>query len=217
MLAAENVPAKITNGYGVYIDRYRKAYDFMLVELRRTDLTPLQRRRSEHALRTLKQFIVYYDLTEELLDDFVTIAPDIYNELDNIKGQDGHPVDVYVRLVPADFGKVTALGVTNVAQSPRYEGIYYSEFGEHTVSVKICALSKPLVSLAHELGHVKYQVQNLVSYMAYYNKHYKTHACEGSLIGHEPDDPSGRLANVFEHMFKAQYHAFRINARRYRT
>ena len=40
------------------------------------------------------------------------------------------------------------------------------------VSVKIWAVNKALFVLAHELGHVKYQVPHLASYINEYKKYY---------------------------------------------
>ena len=57
-------------------------------------------------------------------------------------------------------------------QSSDDKDAYQSEYGKFTVSVKVWIVPRALLVLAHELGHVKYQVPNLASYFEFYKKHY---------------------------------------------
>ena len=82
-----------------------------------------------------------------------------------------------------------------------------SEFGEFTVSVKVWIVPRALLVLAHELGHVKYQVPNLASYFVYHKKHYYNTSTPNS-IGHNIEDPSGQSAIAFGKSFMKIYADF---------
>ena len=86
---------------------------------------------------------------------------------------------------------------------------YLSEYGEFTVSVKIWIVSKALLVLSHELGHVKYQIPNLASYMNFHKKCYKDE--RSNYIGHNPHDPSGKTAVQTEKLFRKEYAYFLKN------
>jgi hypothetical protein len=121
----------------------------------------------------MQAYIAYYELTEQLLAQFRSIAPDLYHEIDTIKDDEGRSTDVYVKFMPEEEMKVSVSGTTNIAQAEEDGNAYHSEYGAHTVSVRIAIGKKSLGLLAHELGHVKYQVPYLVSYVKYYNMHYQ--------------------------------------------
>jgi hypothetical protein len=59
--------------------------------------------------------------------------------------------------------------------------------------VKVWIVPRALLVLAHEFGHVKYQVPNLASYMSFYKKRYNN-VLKTNSIGHDVDDPSGKSA-----------------------
>jgi len=85
---------------------------------------------------------------------------------------------------------------------------YLSEYGAFTVSVKIWIVPKALLVLSHELGHVKYQIPNLASYMNYHKKCYKE---VSNYIGHNADDPSGNTAIETEKLFRKEHAYFLRN------
>jgi len=89
-----------------------------------------------------------------------------------------------------------------------------SEFGERTVSIKISVSSRSLFYLAHELGHAKYQVQNLAAYASYCEKQYLRAGEYPRYIGHAVGDLSGIMACRYERIFKELHHQYKINARR---
>ena len=97
-------------------------------------------------------------------------------------------------------------GTTNVLQSANNQNTYCSEYGDHTVSVKIAILYKSLRLLAHELGHVNYQVPNLAAYAKYYVKHYSD--SDSKLKGHNSKDPSAQQVKLFEKRFIEQLQVF---------
>ena len=76
-------------------------------------LSGVQRRKIESKVETLVNHISFYDLTENLLNQFKIIAPKLYAEIDTISDRKGRPVHVYVKFVPVDATKVKAWG-TNV-------------------------------------------------------------------------------------------------------
>ena len=136
------------------------------------------------------------------------IAPDLYAEIDTIRDGKGRPVNVYIKFVPINSTELQAWGTTYINQSETDSVAYCSEYGEHAVSVKIWIVNRALVVLSHELGHVKYQVPNLVSYLEYYKEHYSPNVDEYDILGHKPDDPSGRSAIQFERRFRKEYSNF---------
>ena len=97
---------------------------------------------------------------------------DLYNEIDTIKDIKGRAVNVFVKFIPTDATEVKAWGTTYMRQVENDQDGYLSEYGELTVSVKIWIVNNALLVLAHELGHVKYQVPNLANYFEYYRKNY---------------------------------------------
>ena len=90
--------------------------------------------------------VSYYELTENFLIQFKTIAPQLYAEIDTITDRLGKPVDVYIRFVPIDGTEVKAEGTTYMDQSVGDPDTNKSEFGEFTVSVKVWIVPRALLS-----------------------------------------------------------------------
>jgi hypothetical protein len=153
-------------------------------------------------------FISYFELTEQLLDQFRTISPVLYHEIDTLKDFLGRPLDVYVMFVPEKQMPGGVAGTTNLNQAKNDPHACSSEFGPHTISVRIAAVRKSLFLLAHEFGHVKYQVPNLASYLEYYSKFYLENSYKLKSMGHSDKDPSGRHAMDFTRRFRKNYLAF---------
>ena len=85
------------------------------------------------------------------------------------------------------------------------EGAYASEYGKSTVSIKIWIASNSLFVLAHELGHVKYQVPHFAAYMKYYRENYTISMDPPHTLGHNPDDLSGKSATQYVKRFHKEY------------
>ena len=170
------------------------------------ELSSIQRRKIESKVETLVNHISFYDLTESLLSQFKIIAPKLYAEIDTISDRKGRPVHVYVRFVPVDATKVKAWGMTYLNQMENDQDAYLSEYGAFTASIKIWIVPKALQVLSHELGHVKYQIPNLASYMTFYKKCYAEEV--SNCIGHNPSDPSGKIAVESEKSFRKEYAYF---------
>lgn len=100
-----------------------------------------------------------------------------------------------------------AWGLTSIAQLPGDEDAYSSEYGERTVSIKVWAVTRALLVLSHEFGHVKYIIPNLATYKNYHVNNYRVGSTEHNHVGHNSDDPSGKCALEFEKKFKANYYA----------
>jgi len=193
VLTSHAVFGEIKNGYEKKILGSKESLKILRAKLHDVSITPAQRRRIQSTIAVLVDHVSYYELTEGLLTQFKTIAPALYAEIDTITDRLGRPVNVYIRFVPIDGTDVKAAGTTYMDQSVHDKDTYTSEFGEFTVSVKVWIVSKALLVLAHELGHVKYQVPNLASYFVYHKNHYYNTSTPNS-IGHDIEDPSGKSA-----------------------
>ena len=164
--------AKIKNGYSIDIQGARESLKSLHLLLKDNNLSYQQKTSMKNSVTALIKFIKYYELTEKLLSQFRLITPDLYNEIGSLKDASGRRVDIYVKFVPeTDMPKGVA-GTTNIGQEKNDENAYSSEYGTSTVSIKIAAVNKALFLLAHELGHVKYQVPNLASYIQFHSKFY---------------------------------------------
>ena len=154
-----NTVAEIKNGYGNDILQLHESLKNLKAILTEPDRLTLARRRAiESKIAYIENSIFYYKVTESLLNQFKMIAPDLYAEIDTIRDGKGRPVNVYIKFVPINGTQLQVWGATYINQSEADSVAYCSEYGEHAVSVKIWIVSKALLVLSHELGHVKYQV-----------------------------------------------------------
>jgi hypothetical protein len=165
-------------------------------------MTTAKKKIIESRIKEVETFIVYYELTETLLSRFRLVAPSLYNEIDTLKDRMGRATDVFVKFIPEEQARVQAWGITNIAQVKDDPDAYLSEYGERAVSVKIWVVNKSLLVLAHELGHVRYQVADLAHYFDYYKSTYRCGATDPNNIGHDHNDPSGKNAVLFEKIFR---------------
>ena len=209
LFALNNAFGGIKNGYENDISGMReslKNLNAILAENR--NLSAPSRRKIEFKIELLINNISYYELTRNLLNQFKIIAPCLYNEIDTIKDIKGRAVNVFVKFIPTDATEVKAWGTTYMRQVENDQDAYVSEYGELTVSVKIWIVNNALLVLAHELGHVKYQVPHLVHYFEYYKKKYFGIMNDANDIGHNPTDPSGKSASQYEKIFRREYAYF---------
>ena len=200
--------AQIKNGYEKDIFVYEtmlKNYKKLLLN---DDLSLPQRRTIKSQIELLLNNISYYQVTENLLIQFQKIAPDLFSEVSSIKDAKGRPVNVYVKIIPKNETAVKAWGITYLNQLRDDCDAYVSEYGAYTVSVKIWAVNRALFVLAHELGHVKYQVPHLASYINDYKKYYLTTYNKFHNWGHHPLDLSGKSAHQYAKRFRKEYFYF---------
>jgi hypothetical protein len=201
--------AEIKNGYEKDILALKESLKSLTEILNEDeDLSGIQRRKIESKVEALVNHISFYDLTETLLSQFRIIAPKLYAEVDTISDRKGRPVHVYVKFVPFDATKVKAWGLTYLNQVENDKDAYLSEYGAFTVSIKIWIVPKSLLVLSHELGHVKYQIPNLASYMTFHKKCYQE---VSNFTGHNSADPSGKSAIQSEKLFRKEYAYFLKN------
>jgi hypothetical protein len=198
--------AKLKNGYEKDIchvrEKLKSYHDILNTNIR---LSGSDRRDMKTLTKKLLVYQSYYKFTENLLEQFKLISPDLYNRIDSIKDARGRLTDVYVKLIPRQEATVMAAGVTNMARSDKDNDACFSEYGKHSVSIKIWLFSNALLVLSHELGHVSYQVPHLETYTEYYKKAYPPLVTESNRIGHSSDDHSGKNAATFEKKFRKDY------------
>jgi hypothetical protein len=192
------VVGEVKNGYAMDIQIAEESMHNLARLLREGNLPQYKQRKIKESLKLVMDHITYYRLTERLLEQFRTIAPDLYDEINAIKDRKGRPVDVLIKFVPLDATRLKSWGTTCIDQATGDEDTYVSEYGENTVSVKIWTVNKALLVLSHELGHVKYQVPNLASYRQFHRDNYVAVTTEFDRIGHRGDDPSGMSAAEYE-------------------
>jgi hypothetical protein len=147
-------------------------------------------------------------LTANLLEQFKIISPDLYDEIDTLKDCRGRNVKIYVKFIPKPNTDLQVWGITCMSPLTNDKDAYGSEYGKSTVSIKIWIASNALVVLAHELGHVKYQVPHFAAYMKYYRENYTLQMDPPHTLGHNTDDRSGKSATQYAKRFQKEYNYF---------
>lgn len=197
------VCGEIKNGYALEIQDARQSLTG-LNDLAAKSLSNAERRKIESKILVVKNFILYYKLTKNLLDQFRTIAPELYNEIDSIKDKRGRPTDIFIKFIPMSDSYFKHPGTTSLDYKEGDNDACYSQYGDRTVSITIWIMDNALTILSHELGHVKYQVPNLENYTRYYKETYGT-SNNQAYLGHNPSDPSGKCATQFEKVFSRNF------------
>lgn len=206
-MTTQSVGAKIRNGYAQDIETARISIVSLQQLLKEPNLTARQVSMLSKRIREQQDFILCYELTEKLINQLIAISPSIYTELDSLTDKNNSPVDVYVKCVRPYSSRTWASGITFMAQSEHDENQYVSKFGPNTVEVNIWIADNSVFILAHELGHVTFQVRNLSSYIKFYRKTYQFHSASGK-IGHHRLDESGHASIIMENRFHADYIKF---------
>lgn len=198
--------AKLRNGYEKDIRNVReKLKNYSEILSASNNLSAWEKRSMKKSIEDLRIYQSYYELTEELLKQFKSISPSLYNQIDSIKDAKGRFTDVYVKFIPREEATIMAGGVTYMSRSDRDKDASFSEYGKHSVSIKIWLFNEALFALAHELGHVNYQVPNLKTYTEYYQEVYQSLLAKSNHLGHAGNDLSGKNAKAFEKEFKKEY------------
>ena len=209
ILIVASLSGKVKNGYEPDISIARDGLK-KIEALMEKPMSPLEKRRLTEHRATLREFILYHELTERLLFQFKLMSPDMYNAIDSIKDAQSRAVDVYVKFLPNKKMVGNIAGTTNIPVDSEGD-TYSSNFGPHTVSTTIVAGNNALSLLAHEFGHIKYQVPNIATYRTFYIKHYKLLSPESEGIGHDHTDPSGQAALEFEKQFRLNHERYSKN------
>jgi hypothetical protein len=199
VIFSHNATSAIRNGYERGIDGARTSIKALEAAYSKSDLTTAQRKRIKEQVRLLTEFVYYHELTESRIAEFRQTAPSLWDSVNYILDARGRSVDVYIRFVELEDIPSGAYATTSLEQGAD-EDAYRSCFGEHTISVTVRKGPSDLRKLAHELGHITYQVPNLATYTKYYNNMYESMA-NGEALGHGAGDPSGMNAERFERLF----------------
>jgi hypothetical protein len=210
IVTVTHVFGEIKNGYEKGILQTKeslKTYSALL-HASRNNLTPYQRRKLEHRIDSLVTVISGYEITASLLEQFKIISPDLYAEIDALKNVNGWNVKVYVKFIEMPTTDTKVWGMTCMSPLGNDDETYASEYGKFTVSIKIWIGNNALVVLAHELGHVKYQVLHFSTYMKYYRENYTLGRDPSYLLGHNIDDLSGKSAARYVARFRRKYGHF---------
>lgn len=147
--------------------------------------------------------------TQRLIETLKSIDLDLFNEMDTIQDKLGNKTDIYIRIV--DDLEPNVFGVTNLQQHPDLPDSYTSKFGDHSVDIRITNsfLKKSLFALVHELGHARYQIRNLSSYMVFFKRKYQTSEFIGKKYGHKPGDLSHKSVVRTTKSFKKKFRAYK--------
>ena len=209
-IALNTAMAQIKNGYESEINGMRASLTRLTDVLRNpdTNLSFFKRSVMKSNIHKLEEYIAYFELTEKLIEQFRSIAPVLYQQIDTLNDRAGQRVTVYVKFVPEKEMQLGADGTTNIDQCSYDKNTYQSEYGLRTVSVKISSVTRSLFLLAHELGHVRYQVSNLAEYIEYFKLHYQNDTFNSRYVGHNSNDRSGHTAMEFENLFREQYFGY---------
>jgi hypothetical protein len=201
-MSAHGMMAKIVNGYEPTVAEARTSLRYLRSVLSGDHSLSREKRKTLTArVEVLVDFLACHRLTGSLLQKFKEISPEIYQQLDTLTDARGRVTDVYVRfMIPKVDQVVYSVACMSLLTEDKDKPV--SEFGVQTVSITIWLFSRAMPALAHEFGHVYYQVPNLSSYAKYYGEHYGVWAADANCKGHEVDDPSGRVAMRFEGLFK---------------
>ncbi len=207
--APVSVYPEIKNGYEQEMTAHRMSLQRLCEILQmEKNLSRSEKKKLKLQIQRLMKFLTCYEMTEKMLDQFKEIAPDLYHHINSLTDINGCVTDVYVKFIPIEDASVQAQGTTSLAHSISDEDTYNSVYGDRTVSVAVCIAKKSLWILAHEFGHVSYQVRNLSSYIKYYRCHYNSASTNPNFIGHNIDDPSGKEAINFERRFRSAFNNY---------
>ena len=204
-LSFSDLVGRIRNGYEPKLESAKVSLQKLNLLLSQSEgLSIGHRLRIKSEMDDLIDYISYYKLTEELLQQFRIISPRLYAEMDNIKDRQGRLTDVYVKLINRKKSRVQLEAATFFYQAPMDEDANLSQYGMYSVSIEIWIGDNSLFLLSHELGHTKYIVPNLATYTEFYVKQYGTTNVNISYIGHRRYDLGGKWANAFEKEYREE-------------
>lgn len=203
--------AEIKNGYEIELEETRQSLENI------NTMIKMEGRNNRERMIKLKKYLIklkkiearqsiYSDKTRKLLLQLKEIDPTLFSEIDSIKDKKGNSTDVYVKVVPLNKGQEIH-GSTNLDQYNFDEDMYSSNYGIKIASVIVADCFRSIFLLAHELGHVKYQVPNLAEYFNFYFKTYRNSV--QSKKGHARADQSGMSADETVKSFTQLYVSYR--------
>jgi hypothetical protein len=202
IFSSTHLLGRIKNGYERQLHSSRTSLQQLYSLLEDSDLSFKEKMKVKFEIENMVSYISHYELTEALIRQLKIVSPEIYTDVDNIKDKRGRPTDVYVRIIPKDKSKTQFKAASFFKQMSMDEDASCSDYAEYSVSIDIWVVDNALLLMSHELGHVKYVVPNLATYVKYYKKKYPKERLEDSFIGHSGSDLSGKYANYFAKKFQ---------------
>jgi len=160
----------------------------------------------------------YYLKTASALAKLKLIDPFLFGSINSIKDKKGNVTHIYVKVVPGgtyhvikDTQSPTA-GYSLVTPTEDDADVTFTKYGIHTAYVEVQDLPhKPfcysdVFLLAHEFGHLVYEVPNLADYSKFYRATYNR-SCQ--LMGHQWNDPSGKAVDKTLKSFLRLYRGYK--------
>ncbi|MGC3945664.1 MAG: hypothetical protein QM762_14280 [Chryseolinea sp.] len=201
LVHTKSLMAKIRNGYSSELTIARECLQRLNERLLiNPDMSDGERRRIHAAMKKHAQVIEHFELTELLLEQFRSVSPAMYMQMDALKDKRGRETDLYVRFIPEADASVMLRGASFFQISSVDEDASQSKFGKFTVAIDVWICDTSLNLLAHEFGHTRYIVPNLAEYRQYYKYNYQNSRVSLH-VGHSPTDASGEMAYIFGHQY----------------
>jgi len=196
----------IINAWKVEGDAIRKLIEIQSEVVKDKDASKESKDLATETIKAYEQLLRSVDAnaerTDEILTDLKNTDEQLYNQINSLKDKKGNIVDVYLKSDDNQGYNDGNYGMSQVKSSiddddkpsSMYDGF---SNGRGTVTVIVNSrkygAEDAVVLTAHEFGHLKYNVPNLVSYQIYWKENYR----EGERFGHghKRRDPSGKAAD----------------------
>lgn len=211
--------ADIYNGYTkekAHLKKGLKALETQLI----TSMDEKSAKQLNRKLKKLRKHYeavrINYEATENLLAEIKRIDPTLYHEVSTVVNAEGSLTHVFVKIMARSTDKFmthasldySLTGYTNIGHWDQNPNVHASEYGVYTVSVVIGNTPDKLTAMAHEFGHVLYQVKNLKSYITYYKDEYNQNSISKFGLGHDPIDPGHAFIKSIENEFRSKYRKY---------
>jgi len=202
-LSLGHLLGKIRNGYEGQLQRTKESLEKLKAQLSEDiNLSYLEKRKLKSKIKSLIDYISYYELTEELLAQLRIVSPDLYKEMDWIRDKRDRVTDIFVKLIPKEEVAINLEATSSFTHTTEDEDAHFSEYGKYSAAVNVSISEHSLLFLYHELGHISYVIPNFAIYSKFYKNYYRTQMIHASYIGHHVRDKSGKSAMAFERKFK---------------
>ena len=104
-----------------------------------------EKKQIKQKIADLTRHLIYYEVTEVLLNRFRTVSFQLYEEIDELKDAKGRSVDVYVKFLPEDSA-LPSYGIVSLVPSAIDTTACNSEYGAGSASIRIRTTNKALRS-----------------------------------------------------------------------
>ena len=212
--------SEIINAYNREVAALINQKERLTIKISQNQTEKSRRKTSKEIIRInrkLNKIQKYQTITDSILYMLKVVDPELYNQASNVKSACGQNADVYVKVLninSPEFRKICSgvlLGYTNLAHWAKNPNVPASEYGLNSMSVIIGDGRNQLFTLAHELAHAIYQIENLADYSIYYERVYSEYAIYKFGAGHFPSDPGLDFVKKIDHDFKLKYKEYISN------